>query len=822
MKKNRPLPVRPSGAQGVPSSRMVEARSAYSRNLPDQAAAICAEVLKAAPDTVEALHMLGVIEARRRNPAEAEALLARAAGLAPRMAGIWVNLANLLGEQGRYDEALVRYDHVVALGPVDEAVLLNRAGALKQLGRLDEAMTAIDAAIEAFPVSPQARFHRGWLLKSLGRPEAALSDHDRGLALWADAGGALTPELVHVHTSRGLCLHEMARPEESLAAFRAALDVAPNDLDSLNNCAVILIELNRAEEALAYADRAVAAHPDAWAAHGQRGSVLGVLNRREAAVACYDRALADHPDNVTSLVNRGTELRKLQRNRAALADFQRVLDLVPFHRQALNNRASLLRDLGRNNEAAETCRLLRQHHPDHLRAEGNRLNASLMSCAWGDLDTLDASITADIRAGVAADTPFSFLAYSTSPEDQLACASAWIGEKHRPVSPAVWTGERYRHDRIRLAYLSSDFQNHPMAYLMGKLFETHDRDRFDVTAISFGRNTGDPMRKRLEAAFDRFVDMESRSDRETATLVRELEIDIAIDRKGFTRDARTGIFAMRPAPVQVNYLAYPGTMGAPYMDYLIADPVIIPEGDERFYSEKVVRLPDTYQATDDQRPIGETPSRADCNLPATGFVFCSFNNNYKILPQMFDIWMRLLTRVEGSVLWLYVKSEEAIENLRREAAARGVDPDRLVFATHLGMSEHLARHRQADLFLDTFPYTSHTTASDALWAGLPVVTCAGRTFTSRVAASLLSAVGLPELITTDFADYEALALKLALEPDRLTAVKAKLAERRTRWPLFDSDRFRLHLESAFVTMHERQQQGLAPEAFAVQPISGAP
>jgi len=438
------------------------------------------------------------------------------------------------------------------------------------------------------------------------------------------------------------------------------------------------------------------------------------------------------------------------------------------------------------------------------------------------LEALSASIVAGVRAGVAADTPFAFMAHSTSPQDQLDCASAWMRERHPPVSPAVWTGERYRHDRIRLAYLSADFKNHPTAHLMARLFETHDRDRFELTAVSLGANTGDPTRKRLEGTFDRFIDMRSCSDREIAEQVRVLEIDISVNCQGFTRDARTRVFAMRPAPVQVNYLVYPGTMGAPYMDYLVADPILIPETEERFYSEKIVRLPDTYQATDDQRPIGGTPTRAECNLPETGFVFCSFNNNYKILPTVFDIWMRLLSRVEGSVLWLYVKSPDAIENLRREAAARGVDPARLVFARHMEMSAHLARHRLADLLLDTFPYNSHTTGSDALWAGLPMVTCAGRTFASRVAASLLNAIGLPDLITEDFAAYEVLALDLALKPERLAAVRARLAEQRTRWPLFDSDRFRRHLESAYVTMHERQQQGLPPEAFAVQPISPGP
>jgi len=798
---------------------MTEARAAWSQNRPDQAALICAAVLKAAPDTVEALHMLGVIEARRKNVPEAEVLLARAAGLAPHVGGIQVNLGNLLQEQGRHEEALARYDHAVGLGPVELMVLLNRVTALKALHRWELALEAVEAAIAAFPGSATARFQRGWLLQKSGRTEEALAAHDMGLELWAAAGSPPMRELTAIHTSRALCLYERGRAEEALAAFRAVLTIDPNNLDSLNNCIVILIELGRAEEAMADADRAVAAHPGAWTAHRQRGHLLSALNRRAAAAACYDRVLADQPDDIPSRVNRGICLRKLHKTKAALADFDRALALVPNHREALSNRASLLRDLGRNIESAATYERLREYHPGHLRAEGNLLNARLMSCDWRDLEKLRPSIIAAVQHGIAADTPFAFLAWSTSPADQLACAETWIREKHQPASPAVWTGERYRHDRIRLAYLSSDFQNHPMAHLMGKLFETHDRDRFELTAISFGRNTGDPMRKRLEGAFDRFIDMESCSDRETAEQVRALEIDIAVDRKGFTRGARTQVFAMRPAPVQVNYLAYPGTMGAPFMDYLIADPVIIPADEERFYSEKVVRLPDTYQATDDERKIGETPSRAECGLPETGFVFCSFNNNYKVLPQTFDIWMRLLTRIEGSVLWMYVKSREAITNLQREAVARGVYPGRLVFATHLEMAGHLARHRQADLFLDTFPYTSHTTASDALWAGLPVVTCAGETFTSRVAASLLSAVGLPELITRDFEAYEALALKLALEPERLAAIKGKLAAQRTAWPLFDSDRFRQHLESAFVTMHERQQRGLPPEAFDVPAMS---
>jgi predicted O-linked N-acetylglucosamine transferase (SPINDLY family) len=497
------------------------------------------------------------------------------------------------------------------------------------------------------------------------------------------------------------------------------------------------------------------------------------------------------------------------------------LGLSPDQADALNNRGNLLRELGRNGEAAAAYDRLLQIHPQFRRVLGNRTNAELLACDWRHYPDAPNELAAATRAGEAVDMPFAFLAHSTDPADQLACAANWTRDRYPPAPQPLWTGERYSHDRIRIAYLSADFHYHPMAHLMMRLFETHDRERFEVTALSFGPASDHPIRKRLEAAFDRFEDVSALSDFALAQRVRELEIDIAIDRKGFTQNARTGVFALRPAPIQVNYLAYPGGMGAPYIDYLIADPVIVTPGDERFYMEKVVRLPDTYQATDNQRSIDpKVPSRADCGLPKTGFVFCCFNNNYKILPPLYDVWMRLLKAVPGSVLWLLGKDKGAAANLKREAQARGVSGDRIVFGPYQEMGAHLARHAQADLFLDTFPFNAHTTASDALWAGLPVLTCRGETFASRVAASVLTAVGMPELITGSFEAYEALALRLATHPAELAALKARLAANRTTTPLFDSDRFRRHYEAALITMHERQMAGLAPEAFDIAPIPG--
>jgi predicted O-linked N-acetylglucosamine transferase (SPINDLY family) len=349
------------------------------------------------------------------------------------------------------------------------------------------------------------------------------------------------------------------------------------------------------------------------------------------------------------------------------------------------------------------------------------------------------------------------------------------------------------------------------------MLECHDESRFDVSAISLGADDNSKMGRRLKAALPRFIDARTFSDEHIANLVRSLEVDILVDLMGFTKNARTQIFALRPAPVQVSYLGYPGTMGASYVDYIIADRIAIPEEKRECYLEKVVYLPDSFMGNDFERKISERlPRRSECQLPEAGFVFCAFNNSYKIAPQIFDIWIRILRQVENSILWLSGTNETAIRNLGREAQNRGVDPSRLVFAQRLPLNEdHLARHRLADLFLDTLPYNAHATASDAVWAGLPVLTCLGETFAGRVAGSLLNAVGLPELITTTPEAYERMAIELATHPERLAAIKHKLEENRLTAPLFDTKLFTKHIEAAYTAMHERNQAGLAPDHIIV-------
>jgi protein O-GlcNAc transferase len=376
---------------------------------------------------------------------------------------------------------------------------------------------------------------------------------------------------------------------------------------------------------------------------------------------------------------------------------------------------------------------------------------------------------------------------------------------------------------VRIAYLSADFHRHATAYLMAELFERHDRSRFEIIGVSFGVDDKSEMRKRLVAAFDQFYDVRRKSDEEVAKLLHDRQVDIAIDLKGYTTDSRPGFLAYRPTPIQASYLGFPGTMGAEFIDYIIADETVVPFEHQPFYAEKIVHLPDCYQVNDTKRKIAERmPTRQEVELPEEGCVFCCFNNNWKITPEVFGVWMRLLHAVEGSVLWLLGDNESAERNLRKEAQARGIDPARLVFAGRLPLEDHLARHRLADLFLDTLPYNAHTTASDALWVGLPVVTRLGESFAGRVAASLLNAIGLPELVTHSIEDYEALALRLAKDPSLLEGYRNRLATNRLTHPLFDTDRFRRHIEAAYLQMWEIWQRGEQPRSFAVEALQTQP
>ena len=533
----------------------------------------------------------------------------------------------------------------------------------------------------------------------------------------------------------------------------------------------------------------------------------------EAAEQLIGEALKLDPNSPELWSNRGTAQVAAKRQEAALASFTRALQLAPEFLGAVANRAHVLFELQRYAEAIPDYEKLLARDPGHAYSAGNLIFCRLQCCDWTSFEHDRKAILARLRTGQRVVPPVLSAALLESPADQLIAAQMLARDKF-PAASRLWRGETYRHERIRVAYVSADLHAHATAVLMAGVFEHHDRAKFEIFVISFGRDDGSPLRDRLKQGVERFLDVRGQSDGDIARLMRGLEIDIAVDLKGYTSDARPAVFSLRPAPVQVNYLGFPSTMGAPFMDYLIADPIVVPDAHRPFYSEQIIRLPDTYQANDRAREISNAPlDRARAGLPPSGFVFCCFNNSYKIQPSVFDVWMRLLQAVEGSVLWLLADNAAATNNLKREASARGSDPQRLVFAPRCQLPEHLARHRLADLFLDTLPYNAHTTASDALWTGLPVVTCKGTTFAGRVAASVLHAAGFPELVTDSLEDYEALALRLARGPDALASIRSRLAAERATMKLFDAARFTRQLEAAYTTMHERRQKGLKPEGF---------
>jgi len=612
-------------------------------------------------------------------------------------------------------------------------------------------------------------------------------------------------------------LHQAGDLAGAARLYGAILAANPRHFQALYLLGFVHFQRGEFSDAERLIDESLRVNPQSPDAHYNRGCALQQLGRHEEALSSFERAVALKPDYDDAWTNRGATLLALRRPGDALHSFDRTLALKPFDKEALSNRGATLFEMKRYAEAATDYEALLTVDPSFPFSRGDAALCRAYCCNWKSLADDRARLHKDTQLGRPVLSPHASTLISDSSADQKICAEIWVQQRCPEAQSRLWRGERYDHDKIRVAYLSADFHSHATAYLAAGVFERHDRTRFEVSAISFGPDDGSEMRSRLRRAFDHFDDVLTRSDADVARMLKAMEVDIAVDLKGFTHGARPGIFALRSAPIQVNYLGHPGTMGAPYIDYIIADETVIPDGDDGFYSEKVVRLPGSYQPNDCSRAIADAiPRRSDEALPERGFVFCSFNSSYKITPEIFDVWMRLVKSVPGSVLWLLEDNEAAVSNLRREADARGVSPGRIVFAQRKRPAGHLARHRLADLFLDTLPCNAHTTASDALWSGLPVLTCTGRTFAGRVAASLLSAVGLPELITASLAEYETLATRLARDEPLLASLKAKLAKNRDSTSLFDTAAYTRNLEAAYIAMYEHHQRGDRPRAFNIK------
>ena len=811
------------------------------------------QVLATDPRNADAWHLLGVAALQQGRHAEAVEHLRRAIGVRGKEAVYHNSLGNAYRALGQLAQAMECYQQAVKLKPEYAEAHLTLGNVWRSQGNLDQAIACYRRAVQAKPGYAEAHFNQGIAWKGLGKLDEAIQCYQRTVQL--------RPDFAEAHNNLGNAWKEQGQFAAAIECYQRAVQLKPGFAEAHNNLGAAWQARGELDRAVECYQRAVQIHPNYAEAHNNLGNAWRERGELQPAIECYRRAAQLKPDNAEVLNNLGIAWHGLGRLDEAIRCCQQAMQLKPHFAEACANLGNMLKSQGRLEQATEcyrqalewkperaeshynlggVCQIRGeveqaiqcyrrawQLHPQDTAALGALVHQLQHVCAWDELKPLVAQVMECLEGGLPGFdriAPFCAvtLATPTTAQQQLHCAQGWVQTELRaaqymatPQSP----GKAQPKSPLTVGYLSSDFHAHATAWLIAELFEKHDRQRFTVCGYSYGPDDESPMRRRLMRAFDRFVDLRTTSFPEAAQRIAQDGVDILVDLKGYTTDSRAEILALRPAPIQVNYLGYPGTMGAAFMDYILVDHFIVPPDQQPCFSEQLVHLPGCYQVNDRQREIaGHTPTRAEVGLPQEGFVFCCFNNSYKITPEMFDVWMRLLQAVPGSVLWLLERNRTASLNLRREAEKRGVPGDRLVFGPKLPLAEHLARHRLVDLFLDTYPVTAHTTTSDALWAGCVLLTMVGQTFVSRVAGSLLQAVGLPELITYTLAEYEEMALRLAREPDRLAELRARLQANRLTCSLFDSARFTRHVERAYERMWEIYVSGGKPQAFAVQAL----
>jgi len=744
----------------------------HSRNF-DSADLNLKRVLQIDSKNLPALHISALIKISQANYKEAAVFLRRAAQINPNDASIQYNLAKALSDCGNDNGALIHHKKAVALAPNNPEAWLGYGKTAFNLGRYDDALAWFSNSLSLKPDYAEAWFNKGATLKELKRYDEAIAHYEKALSLKSDYAEGWS--------NMGITLKELKLYDESIAHHDKALSIKPDYAEGWSNKGATLNELKRYNEAIAHYDKALSLKPEYAEAWFKKGVALKELKRSHEAITHYDKALSLKPDLAEAWANKGAILHELKRYDEAIAHYDKALSLKTDIDWAL----------------------------------GDLLHLKMKICSWSSLIESLEEITKKVLQSAKVVNPFPLLALS---DDILLLrqASEIYAEVKYPKNLALGPiHKRSAQEKIRVGYFSADFRHHAVSILTAELYELHDRSKFEIIAFSFGVDDKSEMRSRLSKAFDRFFDVSSMSDLEIAKLSRDLKIDIAVDLGGFTTNNRMGIFVYRAAPIQVSYIGYLSTLGTDFIDYLIADKNIVPEELQKFYSEKIAYLP-SYQINDRKRTISDRPfTRQELGLPENSFVFCCFNNNYKILPATFDGWLRILKAVEDSVLFLYAESKWAAKNLKKEAEARGINSARLIFGEHIPADEYLARYRTCDLFLDTYPYNAGTTASDALWTGLPVLTLMGKSFASRVAGSLLNAIGLSQLITTNQEEYEALAVELAKSPQKLEIIKHKLANNRLTTPLFDAPLFAKNLEAVYIKMYERYQAGSQPDHISI-------
>lgn len=702
-------------------------------------------------------------------------------------------------EKNRTDEAILHCDALLNVNPQDADVHYLKGLAWRQLGNLLAAKISFESSLRIAPASVSAHFALGNVLRLQGDLKAAEQAYLGTIALDVQHEKA--------HFNLGLVYHKSGNLKMALTCYDRALEINPGYADALNNKGNVLKSLGNLQGAYKCYSDAATIKPSATIYYNI-GLVLQMLNRPDEAAEAYVCAVKHKPDYCEAWAGLGLALHKHKSYPQAVDAYKKALALKPDNPEVWNSLGVTYKKLKMLEPAIECFARAVAIKPDFSDALGALVQNKLHACDWKAIDDVFSAVETSIKQGGKM-VPFNILATPLSAMLQKQCAEQYTAHHFPQMNALTNVNTRYQHAKIRIGYFSADLHNHATAYLMADLFERHDRDTFEIIGFSFGSESQDEMALRVRKAFDAFYDVGSLSDIEIAKLAAKKEIDIAVDLKGYTRGARPGIFAYMPAPIQVSYLGYPGTLGAPYIQYLIADKVLIPQGDQINYTEKIAYMPDTYQVNARRKVLPQNATtRRDHGIPDHAFVFCCFNNNYKITPDVFDIWLRLLHEIEHAVLWLFEANPSATVNLKSRAQADGIAPERLIFAKKVPQEMHLARYYHADLVLDTFHYNAHTTTSDALWVGCPVLTCLGSTFPGRVAASILTAFGMPEMITTSPEAYFDLARQLAFDTDRLDTIRQQVAAHLDTQALFNIDFYTTHIEDLYRQMHQRHLDGL--------------
>ena len=600
--------------------------------------------------------------------------------------------------------------------------------------------------------------------------------------------------------------------------FSEILKNEPNNFSAYNNLGNIYFILGNLDSALQNYDNAIKLKKDFADAYNNKGNVLIKLNKKKDAIESYQKAIQFNKSHFQAYYNLGAALKGQKKYELAIENYKKAKKLKPDYFEVYIGLGNLYLEIKNNNLALECFEDAIKIKPNHNFLLGNILHTKLKLCMWDNLDINIKDLEEQVLCLNKISPPFPLLTFNNSLKLQKICSQIW--SQHQVLNYKKILGpisKKETNKKIKIGYYSADFHDHATSNLMVNLFELHDRSKFEIIGFYFGPESQHEMHKRVSNAFDQFINVKLKTDREIAELSRELNIDIAIDLMGFVKNNRFKIFIEKCAPIQVNYLGYPGTLGADFFDYIIADEILIPEESQEYYSEKIVYLPNSYQPNDLKKTISEKNfKREDIGLPKNNFVFCSFNQSSKILPKTFNVWMRILKKVNRSVLWLLESNIKTRENLKDQAYRRGIDPSRLIFAERLPLNEHLARHKAADLFIDTFPCNAHTTCSDALWAGLPILTLQGETFASRVASSLLNAIGLPELITKNSYEYEKKAIELGNDLSKVIDLKKKLEFNKFTKPLFNIKLFTSHIEQAYLEIYKRYNENQKPENIEIK------